>query len=196
MILAYINKNLVYIKKNVVYIVLGILLMTLVFYKFFNQEDFVPYNDLNNIKDDKIVTLNDDILKFDKHLNINVQEIPNTSDFYKHPYYEKFPYNISSKLLVYIHCRLINTEYEKDKILITKEPYNVYYSDVDPYGLQKCVLNIEIVNNTQFFVRTLQFYVLLNKDGTSMQIISLKVDDERKDFKYIPSNKDDNIQIF
>ena len=162
-----------------------------------NVEGFVPINDLLNIKEETPISdLDHYILNFDKLITTRVNDIPDVKQYYELPYYEKFPYNINGRIIKFIYEKLNDTEYDDDVIKVTKNAYNVYYTDKDTQGFQKCVFNVDITNNTRFFVRTLKLYAIFNKDGTSMDIVSIKVEGIKSDFKFIPSNKNDNISIY
>jgi hypothetical protein len=156
------------------------------------SESFVPFNDLDNINNDKIMdSITQLLLDFDKLIITNVDKIPDikNSKFYKHPYYEKFPYDINDSLINFIKGKLIGSIYENDKIVINKDAYEIYYNAVsDTTCLQECVFNIDVTNNTHFFVRKLQFYVKFNDNGTYMAVISLNVDGTSVNFNFKPYN--------
>lgn len=182
--------KLEYIKSE--YIIIMILILLLLLLSNNIIESFVPLNDLDNINSDKIVdTMTQLLLDFDKLIITDANKIPDIKNkkFYKHPYYENFPYDINDSLVGFIQNKLIESIYENDKIVINKDAYEVYYNAVsDSTCLQECVFNVDITNNTHFFVRKLQFYVKFNDNGTYMEIISLTVDGTSVNFKFKPYN--------
>ena len=152
-------------------------------------EKFVEYNS-DNIENDFI---QDDITKelsdFDAIIN-TIEDIPDVSmqQFYKYPYYEEFPYDINTILINYIQTKLKDTYYEKDKILITKNPYDIYYTDILEDGFKDCIFYIDIVNNTHFFTRKLHVYMKINEENYKIQMKALRVYKEELKFKYISLN--------